>query len=299
MKELLPVLGAIGFGAIIGWYIYYVNRYRKADIQLSDVTTVIAALGGSSVTALFGDAKSQIFGGYGIGLFLGFFGYFISLVVLVKRSKGEFTATWFLDGRRKNPSDGFSIPGEPVVQHPMDAMDAPEPRVTDAALQRLELSNQLVARALDRLAEDPVPVSAATVIAMCEAKWEANKGDCNAFAIAVAKGLGVTGLAAPADAITATIQAGNGWRVLADGIEAKAAAEAGHLVIGGLKGSEHNPTRTHGHVVIVVAGALAHAKYPTAYWGSLGGTPYKKTTVNFAWNTADRDSVHYAAHDLA
>ena len=41
----LQLLGAGCFGAIIGWYVYYINRYRKGDVQLNDVVTLIGILG--------------------------------------------------------------------------------------------------------------------------------------------------------------------------------------------------------------------------------------------------------------
>ncbi|MCB1129724.1 MAG: hypothetical protein KDN05_01250 [Verrucomicrobiae bacterium] len=115
---------------------------------------------------------------------------------------------------------------------------------------------------------------------------------------AVAGALGVNELEGNADDITATIT-GNGWRQLKDGVEAKEAADAGELVIGGLRGSEHNPPRSHGHVVVVVTGGLAQKKYPTAYWGSLGGIGKKNSTINFSWREGDRDNVHYAAKVLS
>ncbi len=106
----LQLLGAGGFGAVIGWYVYYVNRYRKADIQLSDLVTVIGAIGGAAVLALF-PAKSDLFGAYGVGLFVGFFSYFLALGVMVAVSK-KFSVEWFLDGRRKVLADDEVIPGE-------------------------------------------------------------------------------------------------------------------------------------------------------------------------------------------
>ncbi|MET1257375.1 hypothetical protein [Aliikangiella maris] len=63
------------------------------------------------------------------------------------------------------------------------------------------------------------------------------------------------------------------------------------LVIVGLK------AQPHGHVAIVVPGPLAHGKYPTAYWGSLGGVPKKNTTINWSWNKKDRDNVIYACRN--
>jgi hypothetical protein len=74
---------------------------------------------------------------------------------------------------------------------------------------------------------------------------------CNAFvkAVSAAYGISLTGLA---DDIVTTIL-GFGWEQLGkDGVAAKAAADSGNLVVGGLKGSDQNPPKDHGHVVIVV-----------------------------------------------
>lgn len=102
------LFGAGGFGLVIGWFVYFVNRYRKDDVQLSDIVTLIGAIGGAAVLSLF-EAKTELFGAYGIGLALGFFGYFLALLVLVRasvRRNGAFTWEWFLDGRRKDPEAG-------------------------------------------------------------------------------------------------------------------------------------------------------------------------------------------------
>ena len=106
---LLQLLGAGGFGAILGWFLYYTNRYRTDDVGLADVATVIGAIGGAGVLALF-PGKTDLFGAYGIGLFCGFFGYFLVLVWLVWRSK-SFDRDWFLDGRRIKPAADQEIPG--------------------------------------------------------------------------------------------------------------------------------------------------------------------------------------------
>ena|SRR5829696_7661733 len=95
--KTLQLIGAGGFGAVVGWYVYYINRWRKDDVQLSDIVTLLGAIGGAAVLALF-PAKSDLFGAYGIGLAAGFFLYFFILVVLVNKAPG-FTSAWFLDGR--------------------------------------------------------------------------------------------------------------------------------------------------------------------------------------------------------
>jgi hypothetical protein len=106
--SLVQMLGAGGFGFLIGWYVYFINRHRKGDVQMSDLVTLIGVVGGGSITALFPQA-TDLFGAYGIGLFAGFFMYFIVLVVLVRQSP-NFTSDWFLDGRRRMPDEGFIIP---------------------------------------------------------------------------------------------------------------------------------------------------------------------------------------------
>lgn len=140
-----------------------------------------------------------------------------------------------------------------------------------------------------------------TIINACEDKYEANKNDCNAFLKAVATELGVTTFQAgdDADAIVQRMIDSADWKGVADGPKAKEAADAGSFVIAGLKGADHTPPRTHGHVAVVVKGPLAQSKYPTAYWGSLGGSPGRNKTLNFSWSTADRDNVEYYSMKLS
>lgn len=115
----IQLVGAGCFGAIIGWYVYYINRYRKADVQLSDLVTVIGTIGGGAVLALF-PAGTDLFGTYGIGLAVGFFGYFLVLIILVNLSP-NFDADWFLDGRRKGADGKIIVPpiDQPAGQRPM------------------------------------------------------------------------------------------------------------------------------------------------------------------------------------
>lgn len=104
----LQILGAVCFGIIVGWYVYYINRYRQGGVQFSDLVTVIGIVGGGAILALF-QPETDLFGAYGIGLAVGFFGYFLALLILVRISS-HFDADWFLDGRRIWPVDGYAIP---------------------------------------------------------------------------------------------------------------------------------------------------------------------------------------------
>jgi hypothetical protein len=101
----LQLIGAGCFGTLIGWYIYYINRNRKGDVQMSDLVTLVGVLGGSAVLVLF-PARTDLFGAYGVGLATGFFGYFAVLIILVSISR-NFDVDWFLDGRRKKPGEGY------------------------------------------------------------------------------------------------------------------------------------------------------------------------------------------------
>jgi hypothetical protein len=285
-KEMITIIGAGTFGALIGWYLYYVNRQRKSDVQLGDLTTVLGIVGGGAVTALF-EAKSVMFGAYGIGLAVGFFSYLVVLIYMVARSD-NFDADWFLDGRRKSPA--------PPYAYAEDGRPGPFSNFS-ASIEPLTLPIKIVPvvtlqgpTALDIVA------TAKDVIDTCEAVWEANKADCNAFAKAVARKYNVT-LSGQANDIVDQIS-GSGWEKITSGPKAAEAAAAGKLVIGALKGSDMTPPEAHGHVVVVVQGPLAHGKYPSAYWGKLGGVGEKNKTINYAWKASDRDKVIFGARSI-
>ena len=121
----LQLLGAGGFGAVVGWYLFFLNRYRAGEVALGDLVTVIGAVGSAAVLALF-PSESDLFGAYGIGLAIGFFGYFLVLVCLVIRSD-NFGVDWFLDGRRKKAAADEVIPAGTArtvraMQEPGDAI---------------------------------------------------------------------------------------------------------------------------------------------------------------------------------
>lgn len=104
--------GAFAFGAVLGWFVYFTNRYRRGEAQFSDLTTLLGIVGGGAVTALFGAGDGALFGAYGLGLASGFFLYFVILVLFVLSSDGQFTLAWFLDGRRKSLPPGYEIPAD-------------------------------------------------------------------------------------------------------------------------------------------------------------------------------------------
>lgn len=125
----------------------------------------------------------------------------------------------------------------------------------------------------------------------CEAHWEANKNNCSGYVRSVANDFSIV-LTGQADAIVDQIQTSE-WSIAANGVEAQRQADAGKLVIAGLKSADHKPPADNGHVVVVVAGPLAHGKYPSSYWGTLGGVGKKNTTLNYAWNAESRDLIIY------
>jgi uncharacterized membrane protein YeaQ/YmgE (transglycosylase-associated protein family) len=67
-------IGAVCFGIVVGWVTYRTLRRREGTAALSDIATVIGAVGGAAVTALF--KSDLLFGLYCIGLAGGFFAYF-------------------------------------------------------------------------------------------------------------------------------------------------------------------------------------------------------------------------------
>lgn len=148
-------------------------------------------------------------------------------------------------------------------------------------------------------------VNALLVTGTCEENWDAHKSDCSGFVKAVAADLKDTTFVPGDDAnrIVGKLENAPNWIPIprGNGVVAKAQADAGFFVIGGLKGSDMVSPEEHGHVVVVVTGPLdpTHDKYPTAYWGHLGGVGAKAQTINWAWLAADRDNVNYFAKALS
>jgi len=71
---LIPLIGAGCFGFVVGWITYRTLR-RKSGTGISDIATVIGAIGGAAITGLF--KNGDFFGAYAIGLFIGFIAYLV------------------------------------------------------------------------------------------------------------------------------------------------------------------------------------------------------------------------------
>jgi ABC-type protease/lipase transport system fused ATPase/permease subunit len=85
----VAMTGAAGFGAVMGWITYRTLRRREGAAALSDLATVIGALGGAAITALF--KTPDLFGWYSTGLTVGFFLY---LIVGFFIKSGQTVNTW-------------------------------------------------------------------------------------------------------------------------------------------------------------------------------------------------------------
>jgi hypothetical protein len=78
----VTIIGALCFGLVVGWVTYRTLRRQGETVALSNIASVIAAVGGGAVTTQFN--TPEIFGWYCIGLALGFFGYLIGAMTVFK-----------------------------------------------------------------------------------------------------------------------------------------------------------------------------------------------------------------------
>jgi hypothetical protein len=91
---VLSAIGAFAFGIVIGWITYRTLR-RSQGSGLSDIATVIGAVGGAAVTALF-PRETGAFGAYCIGLAIGFFAYLRAALNLAAKHGEEAKAIEWL-----------------------------------------------------------------------------------------------------------------------------------------------------------------------------------------------------------
>ncbi len=81
---MIVQVGAFCFGLVVGWITYRTLRRTGEIVALSNIATVIGAVGGAAVTGLF-DSK-ELFAWYSIGLTMGFFLYLILGHTIFKNS---------------------------------------------------------------------------------------------------------------------------------------------------------------------------------------------------------------------
>ena len=85
----VDTVGAICFGVIVGWVTYRTLRRVGETVAISNIASVVGAVGGAAVTGAF---KGDLFGWYCIGLAAGFFSYLILGSTLLKDQE------WLGDG---------------------------------------------------------------------------------------------------------------------------------------------------------------------------------------------------------
>ena len=88
----LATLGGACFGAVIGWITYRTISRKATPVSLSDLATVLGVVGGGIVTGLFD--QPDLFGAYSVGLFLGFFAYAATRLLL---TRGKAAEEWLGD----------------------------------------------------------------------------------------------------------------------------------------------------------------------------------------------------------
>jgi hypothetical protein len=146
-------------------------------------------------------------------------------------------------------------------------------------------------------------MSARAIIASCQRKFPDFANDCSGFVKAVAHDCGVI-LVGNANDIVDELKTSwtisSAWNLIPDGVAAKEYAKNGYLVIAGAQAAGH------GHVVVVVDGPLAQAKYPYAFWGRYRGltTPLGETinvgfsrghgTLNYSFGANALSDLTYA-----
>ncbi|MHB8290395.1 MAG: hypothetical protein ACYDEY_14420 [Acidimicrobiales bacterium] len=79
---MVDYLGAALFGFVVGWITYRTLRRTTGATHISDLASVIGAIGGGGIVSLF-QQSATLLAYYGIGLFAGFFGYLLVGGVLI------------------------------------------------------------------------------------------------------------------------------------------------------------------------------------------------------------------------
>jgi hypothetical protein len=96
----LALAGAVCFGLVVG-YITYRTLMRTTDkAAITDLATVIGAIGGGTITIVYGSADGSLFGMYSIGLLGGMILYLVASLIL--RGKAATSDTLGPHGARED-----------------------------------------------------------------------------------------------------------------------------------------------------------------------------------------------------
>jgi hypothetical protein len=118
MMGWLNLLGAFAFGLVVGWVTYRTLR-RSQTTGLSDIASVIGAIGGAAVTGLFAQ-ETGAFGVYCLGLAIGFFGYVISAIKLAHNAGDAASVNeWLGEPPQAGGAGGHNVIPPPVVPPPV------------------------------------------------------------------------------------------------------------------------------------------------------------------------------------
>jgi hypothetical protein len=130
----LSICGSLCFGIVIGWITHRTLR-RSTPSGLSDIATVIGAIGGAAVTGLFRRDTGD-FGAYCIGLLMGFFAYLSVAIKTTPPQKRKTIGDWlgtepmpdpFASHSSPNIKDVDLPPGPPASRGGADDDDIPVP----------------------------------------------------------------------------------------------------------------------------------------------------------------------------
>lgn len=307
------IWGALAFGLVVGWNVYFVNRYRRGDISFGDLATLLGVLGGAAVLSLF-PSNTDLFGAYGLGLGLGFFAYFAVLVTMVKVSP-NFDSDWFLDGRRKDPAAGFGYGTDvrptlaPMAIDPTRLAQAPGAAAVTVNFH----GNHPAEASMNRSAGQLETLSAPNPDAMrvqraCAEAWSQAGPDgpfrdaSDRYTIEVARRLGL-GFAGSVDQILDSIAGSASWRTLRDATAAREAAVQGKFVIAGVRSNGGALPKTEGQLAVVTGGPMdAGGWAPSGYWGSsdpsvaaLGGSG---APISSCFRAGSKDPIVYYCRDI-
>lgn len=74
-------IGSVCFGLVIG-FVAYRTLVRTDTASVTDISAVVAAVGGGAVTVWFDRDQGDSFAWYSIGLLIGFVLYYVSFLIL-------------------------------------------------------------------------------------------------------------------------------------------------------------------------------------------------------------------------